>query len=300
MSQSMPARVEVGCRIGPCQLDQMLGQGGFSMVYTASNMDFGGVEAVKVIRKETLSSVGDVANLSREIQVLKHMDHEGIISLRGVVHGPAHMCLRLEMAGSRTLYHVLKKAGGGLDGGVVCNFQGQLACAIEHVHERGYVHRDLKPENVAITPDGLKVKILDFGSAVAIDSPCDDMAGTMPFMAPEVLAAEDTDPYDPAVCDIWSSGVMLLEMLCGTGKLNRMLKWSPSPEPTAARQAELTAFFARDEALVDALRADLGKVPEGLLEMLRGMLRVDQESRLVASEVVRCDWLQLAMESDDE
>lgn len=87
------------------------------------------------------------------------------------------------------------------------------------------------------------MKLLDFGSAAPFSKPCTDMAGTMPFMAPEILSAADKDPYIPSGCDMWATAVALLEMLCGFGKLNKMLNWGPRPKPSPQRSEELRIFF---------------------------------------------------------
>ncbi len=98
----------------------------------------------------------------------------------------------------------------------------QLVDVIKYFSEVGLIHRDLKPENVMIilnkeTKLVQKVKIIDFGFAVYKNAlkgmdPKEKYAGTPGFIAPEIVNCEE---FDESV-DIFSLGVILYFMLCGT------------------------------------------------------------------------------------
>mmetsp|Transcript_55914 Transcript_55914/g.160636 ORF Transcript_55914/g.160636 Transcript_55914/m.160636 type:complete len:122 (+) Transcript_55914:1427-1792(+) len=117
------------------------------------------------------------------------------------------------------------------------------------------------------------------------------MAGTMPFMAPEILVADNRDYYDPSGCDVWSCAGVLLEMLCGPDKLGRMMGWTASQEPGPERYAELTTFLIDDRGLRAAIETDIGHVSGDLMELLWGMLEMEPAARWSVRQVSQSRWV---------
>jgi len=114
-----------------------------------------------------------------------------------------------------------KLASGALPTKEVLSLGTQLAEGLSAAHEQGIVHRDLKPPNLRLTPDR-RLKILDFGLAQLIPHASDrgltatltqlqEVVGTLPYMAPELLRGEMSD----ARSAIWATGVVLYEMATG-------------------------------------------------------------------------------------
>ena len=114
-----------------------------------------------------------------------------------------------------------KLASGALPTKEVLRLGTQLAEGLSAAHEQGIVHRDLKPPNLRLTPDR-RLKILDFGLAQLIPHASDrgltatltqlqEVVGTLPYMAPELLRGEMSD----ARSAIWATGVVLYEMATG-------------------------------------------------------------------------------------
>lgn len=283
---------EMGTEIACCRISHLLGKGSCGDVYSATNLKTGEEEAVKVISKDKLCELKYVEDLRKEVRVLRALKNKHVVVCHGVLHGPGHLFLRLEKVGTCNLNRALKVAGGSFHVDAARNLHQQIISGLAYCHTKGVAHRDVKPENVGISDCGSQVKLLDFGSAAPIGSVCNDMAGTMPFMAPEILAAEDRAPYDPSRCDVWSAGVVLLEMLCGWGTLNRMLQWPEQVAPKRARVKELGEYLSEPKALRSYLKTDLCSVEEDLVVLLDGMLRVELTCRWSAAQVWESSWLQ--------
>jgi len=181
--------------------------------------------------------------------------HPGVVRLLGVVHAPGHLLMRMERAGGSSLLAVIEE-GGRLEPPRARRLFGQLAAALAHCHRRGVAHLDLKPENLAVGggDGGERLRLMDFGCASRAGAPRDDVVGTMPFIAPEVLMVLVAGrPYIPAAADLWSAGAVLLEMLMGVGALSRALGWPPVPPPTAERAQELLSWArSGDDVLAEA------------------------------------------------
>jgi len=291
MEEDILAMPQIGDVVGPCRLEKLMGRGGMGEVYCARNVEDNSREAVKVVDKSTLSGLDAVGALVREIECLDRLRHEHIIALRGAMHGPNHIFIFMDLAGPRNLVHVLRDAGGALRTKVAQSYQAQLMSAIAHCHDKNVAHRDLKPENIVVSACNSRITLVDFGLAVPCHKPCRGAAGTMPFVAPEILAANRMRPYRSAPCDIWGASVVLLEMLCGMGKLNRMLGWCKNIEPCAQRAEELRSYFSAPDAIRNAFAEDRIDVEDDLLELLQGMLQPDAKQRLTASEIVGRAWL---------
>lgn len=90
----------------------------------------------------------------------------------------------------------------------------QIISAIEYSHLHKMVHRDLKPENLLLDKD-YNIKLIDFGLANSTkDSvPLSTACGSPNYAAPEVISGQS---YSGQEVDIWSCGVILYAMICGT------------------------------------------------------------------------------------
>ena len=87
----------------------------------------------------------------------------------------------------------------------------QMLHALVYLHRRGIIHRDLKPDNVLVT-DGI-VRVLDFGLAIAFDDSAevDDVAGTLNYIAPEILTGGTVSPAS----DLYAVGVIAYQVFSG-------------------------------------------------------------------------------------
>jgi len=284
-------KIEAGSYIGPYMLTKRLGRGGFGQVYNAEHTDTGEREAIKVLDKRQFTKLKDVSDLWREMMLLQSFDHANIVKLTDCGHGPRHIFICMELAGIGHLGQEIRRHRGRIDMDTTMDYQRQLCTALSYISAKAVAHRDVKPENIAVSADKCTIKLLDFGSCAQLGKACADMAGTMPLMAPEVLRVEE-QPYDPSGADAWAAGVVLLEMLCGFGKLNFLMDWPRDTPPCKRRGDELIAYFASPEEFCYSLVDDLQEeATRELLDVFCGIFQASLETRWSADDILGSAWL---------
>jgi len=219
----------VGTRIGDYKLMELIGEGGFGLVYVAQQQEpIRRRVALKII-KPGMDSRDVIARFEAERQALAMMEHPHIATV-----------LDAGISDDERLYFVMELVRG-VPITEFCDHQRltprnrvELFCdvsaAIQHAHQKGIIHRDIKPSNVMVTlHDGRPVvKVIDFGVAKAIGQRLTDktiytrffsMIGTPVYMSPEQaeMSGLDTDTRS----DIYSLGVLLYELLTGTTPFER-------------------------------------------------------------------------------
>lgn len=213
------AVITVGEQVGGYRIEGLLGCGGMGRVYLAHDVELGRVVALKLVNPDRQNT----EDLLREAQLASSLDHPSICRIHGVgYHGPDPFLVMEHVRGIPLSKAI--RATHALPFATVRRHALALLSAIGHAHLRGIVHGDLKSSNVMVGPDG-HITVLDFGLAVRLDaaqgygedydttrlSPCSGAAGTMPYMAPEIIRGQP-----PSVAsDIWALGVLLFEMALG-------------------------------------------------------------------------------------
>lgn len=243
--------------------------GGFSTVYSATytNPDTKEVEelACKVVRYNELDPRYK-ETLDRELKIHPKLDHKNIIMCKKVVKTHRKALLFMEKADD-TVSGYMAKSKKPLDKEQAKLWFGELLEALKYLHEKAVAHRDLKTENLLLL-DG-HIKLADFGFATLFmtreemkKTLQETKCGTYEYMAPEVDSGK---PYDAALADMWSCGVILYEMLTGivpfprhlsrTEMRNRQLnrEWSFPSDNDRCRLFKLPPISRRAKDLVEKL-----------------------------------------------
>ena len=146
--------------------------------------------------------------------------------------------MAMELLKGKTV-EALNVAKTKLDYEQIIDYANQITLGLAAAHERGIVHRDIKPANIWIEEQTNRIKILDFGLALA-QTPVDRLAGvgsvigTPGYLSPEQAR---TDPLDDR-SDLYSLGVVLYELCTGrlplsssnvSGQLVAILSHKPKP-----------------------------------------------------------------------
>ena len=239
--------------IGKYRVARALGKGAMGMVYEGFDPVIERRVAIKTILSEYLEAAEmaeAVARFKREAQAGGRLQHPGIVGVYeyGEVNDMAYIVM--EYVEGRELKKVLSE-GPKLELIEIFEIMKQLLSALDYSHKAGVVHRDIKPANVMVTMPGPKVKVMDFGIARLEKSNLTQVGtvvGTPTHMSPEQLMGLPADGR----ADLWSSGVILYEMLTGVSPflaetpatvMHKVLQTDPDP-PTALNPALPKGFDA--------------------------------------------------------
>lgn len=228
-SLSLPAR------IGRFEVLQLLGGGGFGVVYRARDPQLDREVAVKVLRPEALGGPEARERFLREARAAARVRHANLCPLYEAHADGPEPYLVLALLRGPTLDAWLRERGGPLPAGEAARLTRKLAVALAALHAAGIVHRDLKPANVLL--DNGEPIVTDFGLARlggdAALTQAGVVLGTPAYMAPE-QAAGATHEVGPGA-DVYALGVVLYEMLAGRlpyhGSITEVLAQAARGEP---------------------------------------------------------------------
>lgn len=208
-----PPPVAPGEKIGRYRVERDLGSGSFGTVYLAADDQLQRSVAVKILRPDRLAGDAEQRFLV-EARTVARLKHPLIVPVFDVGrHADGRPYAVMEFVEGQSLKASL--AAARPSPARAAELIATIAEAIDHAHRRGFVHRDLKPANILLDPAGTP-HVLDFGLAIHESSQrahAGEMAGTLPYMAPEQVRREAQRLDGRA--DLWALGVMLYEMLTG-------------------------------------------------------------------------------------
>jgi len=202
----------VPTRIGPYEIERMLGQGGMGAVYLALHPELRRHVALKLLPHD--ADAEEVERFKREARAAARLRHKGIVPVHDVGEDGGRHYFTMDYLTGGALHDLLKK--GRLPVRRCFEIMRRIVEALDYAHRQGVTHRDLKPQNIMLDEAGEPL-ISDFGLARLSDdvslSRSGQMFGTPSYMAPE--AARGDNRLVDARSDIWSAGACLYQMLSG-------------------------------------------------------------------------------------
>ncbi len=201
-------------RIGHYEVLQVLGKGGFGIVFRAFDDVLQRVVAVKVMAPQLAATSPARKRFLREARTSAAVRHENVVQVYEVAEQPLPY-LAMEFIPGETLQQKLDRSGP-LEVSEVLRIGRQIAEGLAAAHATDLIHRDIKPANVLIEGGPQqKVKITDFGLArAAADASISQsgiIAGTPMYMAPEQALGHKLDQR----ADLFSLGSVLYQMAAG-------------------------------------------------------------------------------------
>jgi Tol biopolymer transport system component/tRNA A-37 threonylcarbamoyl transferase component Bud32 len=254
-----PVLPQPGQALGPYRIESFLAAGGMGEVFRAIDTRLDRHVAIKI------SAARFSEQFDSEARIIASLNHPYICQLYDV--GPNYLVM--ELVEGPTLADRIRR--GALPVTEALELGRQIAEALEAAHEKSRIHRDLKPSNVKVTAEGT-VKLLDFGLAKAAEPTSADKAvstdagvvlGTAAYMTSEQARGSAVDTRT----DIWSFGVVLMEMLTGRTVFG------------GETAADTMAAVINNEPNFASLPTD---TPAAVRQLLRRCLEKDRRRRLQA------------------
>jgi len=279
----------IGAKLGNYRILEKIGAGGQGTVYKATDTKLGRAVVVKVLPPELTVKEANLKRFEREARLASALDHPNICTIFDLNDIEGVHFIAMQYVEGKNVRELVN--GRPLDLRSALSIGIQVCDALDAAHARGIIHRDIKAGNVMVTPSG-QVKILDFGLAKLMADEGigpggihhTDLTevgipyGTATYAAPEQAKGERVD----ARADIFSTGVLLYEMLTGTwpfqGKTSvdvRHAVLHSEPEPLAEARpggAPAQLQLILDHAMAKDPKQRYQKVGE-LRDDLREVLR---------------------------
>jgi hypothetical protein len=196
---------------GPYILHEELGSGASGTVFRARQQAAPRDLAIKLLQERPDPDSETELRFLREMGLVATLDHPNLVKIHanGTIEGIRYIAMELVRGLS---LQELVAVTGPLEPALALAICSQIAQALAFLHARRVLHRDIKPANVLLAHHG-QVKVADFGLMRAQGSTMltqpGALVGTLPYMAPEVLARGEYSVRS----DIWALGVTLYKML---------------------------------------------------------------------------------------
>ncbi|MGN1416201.1 MAG: Stk1 family PASTA domain-containing Ser/Thr kinase [Oscillospiraceae bacterium] len=262
----------IGKRLdGRYEITELIGMGGMADVYKAEDIVDKKVVAVKILKKEYADNDDFVRRFRNESKAIAVLSHPNIVKIYDVGFTDKMQFIVMEYIDGITLKEFMEQQGV-LKWKDAVYFITQILRALQHAHDRGIVHRDIKPQNIMLFPDG-NIKVMDFGIARFAreegKTMSDKAIGSVHYISPEQARGDVTDERS----DIYSTGVMLYEMLTGKKPFD-----ADTPVAVAVMHMQNSAVPPRQ--LNDT-------IPTGLEEIVMRAMQKDPSKRYQsASEMI--------------
>jgi serine/threonine protein kinase len=234
--------------IGKYVVTDILGQGGFSIVYKGIHAGLNMPVAVKMMKHDLAMNGDFLSKFHSEAKTIAGFNHENIIKVYDFEELFRTVFIIMELVEGETIKDMLAREKI-LSFRRIIDLLLQICTGLAYAHHHDIIHRDIKSANMYVRKDG-QLKILDFGLSAPPGTENYDFLGSVPYMSPEEIEGEAVDQRT----DIYSLGITAYEMVTGQ---------RPFPEDDLMKLSEM--HLSEDIPDPGKLRPD---VPEELRRLI--------------------------------
>ena len=198
---------------GRYQVLEEIGSGGMGKVYRVLDIEINEKVALKLLNPLISSDETMIERFRNELKTARKISHKNVCRMYHIGEEEGNYYITMEYVSGEDLKNTIRRVGQ-LSIGKAISIAKQIYEGLAEAHKLGIVHRDLKPQNIMIDREG-NVRIMDFGIARFQESKgltdTGTIIGTPEYISPEQVEGKKVDQRS----DIYSSGVILYEMLTG-------------------------------------------------------------------------------------
>ncbi|XP_074345547.1 putative serine/threonine-protein kinase At1g54610 [Apium graveolens] len=275
---------------------KLIGEGTYSHVYRAIDLEKQKIVALKKIRVDDLEP-GTIRFVARAIRIVRSLHHPNIIKLEGVVASESSYSLYLVLEYMEHDLARLASTGLKFTEAQVKSYMKQLFCGLDYCHRQGILHRDIKGSKLLIDNSG-NLKIADFGLAYFNNPqevcPLTNRVISLWYRAPEILLGATC--CSDAV-DLWSAGCLFAELYAGepifpgTTELDQLrqiftLCGSPSEEYWRKLKLRPAEIFNPQKPFKRCIAEKFESLPAPALALIETLLSIDPSARKSAIDAL--------------
>ena len=260
------------------EIGRTLGKGAYAIVKVCTNKITKEKYAVKIYEKSKLNDGSKKKCVSREIEILKRINHNNIAKLYDVITTDKQILILQELVigiSLREYYNNEIRNQKGISehkSNIFKKIFKQIFDAMNYLHKNNMAHRDIKLENILMTRE-YEIKIIDFGFGMY--NPENKLqnffCGTPNYMAPEIAFKR---PYNGQKADLWSLGVLVYKLFCADFPFK------------GKNEKELYKSIERGKFRV------ANYTPEYAKKIIVGMIVLNPNKRMSCESVLKSEWLR--------
>jgi serine/threonine protein kinase len=261
-------KVTANKTIGKYLINEVIGRGGWSIVYKGIHTGLNMPVAIKMLKHDMAMNVEFAEKFHNEARIVALLNHENIVKVYDIEELFRTVFIIMEYLEGVPLDYILDRMPR-LPMSKVLDIILQVCSGLSYAHEQGIVHQDIKPGNVFIQSDG-RAKIVDFGLSCPPGTIDCSLPGTVYYMSPEQIVGESVDERT----DIYSLGILVYEMISGQ---------RPYPEDDLA---ELMDLHVRED--VPDPRSLVPDLPDEISYFIKRATQRDPTARFKSTwEIIR-------------